>query len=267
MNPEERANPWKKREQAQPVTDLAGNAFARDRAKRTAQHAAAASTAADTQTIKEEAQRHFNQTHKTSRTGALMDPSLADASDKYHADRLARGKGSQGTTEVHGVTSLLALRAMIEFWQRNADSAVNFYESEFNYTSLTNCFVARVFGRHQPPTPETVSDSYFECLEGNCLELPRFVDGNGATIRKRGDWRPQPIPPTLFPAHIWPQEEAAARQEEFQEALAVMLGTSGARNAEDAANRRTPLAEQQKQVRANYKADALPRDVIGSGVL
>jgi hypothetical protein len=267
MNSEEKASPWKKREQERPVTDIAANPFERERAKIAARNAASASTAADTQTIRDEAQRHFNQTHKTSRTGALMDPSLADASEKYHADRLARRKGSQGTAEVHGVTSLLALRAMIEFWQRNADSAVNFYESEFNYTSLTNCFVTRVFGWHHPPTPETVSDSYFECLEGNNLELPRFVDGNGATIRKRGDWKPQPIPPTLFPAYIWPQEEATARQKEFQEALAVMLGTGAARKAEDAANRRTPLAEQQKQVRANYKPDALPRDVIGSGVL
>ena len=33
------------------------------------------------------------------------------------------------------VSSLLALRAMIEFWQRNADSAVNFFEAEFNYTT------------------------------------------------------------------------------------------------------------------------------------
>jgi hypothetical protein len=154
---------------------------------------------------------------------------------------------------------------MIEFWQRNADSAVNFFESEFNYTSLTNCFVTRVFGRHQPPTPETVSDSFFECREGNHLELPRVVDASGGVVRRRGE--PQPIPPTLYPKFVWPQEQAVAREAELQEAFTIMLGTNARRKAEDAANRKVPLAEMQKQVRAGYKPDALPADVIGSRVL
>ena len=263
MSQEENANVWKKHETKKPVTDITANPFERNLANIAARNAAAAASAADAQRVKDRTEKHFDATHRVSRTGALMDPTLAAADEKYHAELLARGKG---TTEVRGVTSLLALRAMIEFWQRNADSALNFFESEFNYTSLTNCFVTRVFGRHQPPTPETVSDSYFECLEGNHLELPRVVDANGATIRKRG-FRSQPIPPTLFPRFIWPQEEAAARDAELRESLAVMLGTSARRKAEEATARKTPLAEQQKQVRANYKPDAVPRDVIGSGGL
>jgi catechol 2,3-dioxygenase-like lactoylglutathione lyase family enzyme len=256
-------NVFQRRESQEPITDLTKNAFERNRDAIAARNAAAAATAVDTKRIKDDAQNHFDVTHRRGPTGTVMDPALAAASKNYHADQLARRK--QATSEVRGVTSLLALRAMIEFWQRNADSAVNFYESEFNYTSLTNCFVTRVFGRHQAPTPETVSHSYFECLEGNHLELPRAVDANGGIVRRRG--QAQPIPPTLYPRFAWPQEEAAARDAEVHEALAVMLGTSARRKAEEAAARKTPLAEQQKQVRANYKPDAVPRDVIGSGVL
>ncbi len=73
--------------------------------------------------------------------------------------------------------------ACIEFWEDHADNAVNFYRSEFNYSSLINCFVTRVFGRHRPPTVEEVAEAYAECLGGNHLELQRLVDGNGATKR------------------------------------------------------------------------------------
>lgn len=251
-------------EHKQPIEDININPFERDRARVAARHAAAAATAVDTKRIKQDEQRHFDATHRqTPSHSAVMDPSLAAASKNYHADRLARR--NQATSEVRGVTSMLALRAMIEFWQRNADSAINFFESEFNYTSLTNCFVTRVFGRHQPPTPETVSDSFFECREGNHLELPRVVDANGGIVRRRGE--PQPIPPTLYPKFVWPQEEAAAREAELQEAFTIMLGTNARRKAEDAANRKVPLAEMQKQVRAGYKPDALPADLIGSKVL
>jgi hypothetical protein len=251
-------------EHKQPIEDVNTNPFERDRARVAARHAAAAATAVDTKRIKQDEQRHFAARHRqTPSKSAVMDPTLADAYDKHHADRQARRNLS--ATEVHGVTSLLALRAMIEFWQRNADSAVNFFESEFNYTSLTNCFVTRVFGRHQAPTPETVSDSFFECREGNHLELPRVVDANGGIVRRRGE--PQPIPPTLYPKFIWPQEEAAARDAELQEAFAVMTGTSTRRKAEDATNKAKPLAELQKEVRSQFKPDALPADVIGSRVL
>jgi hypothetical protein len=260
---DDRQNAFQRREAKKPITDINKNAFERDRDRVAAQHAAAAASAADTKKIKEDAQEHFDATHRRGPTGRPMDPTLAAASEKYHAERLARGNAP---AEVRGVTTMHALQACIEFWQRNADGALNFFESEFNYTSLTNCFVTRVFGRHQPPTPETVSDSYFECLEGNYLELPRIVDGNGATIRKRG-FQSQPIPPTLFPRFIFPQEEAAAREVELRHAVDIMLNRDPARKAEDAANRKTPLAEQQKLVRANYRPDAVPRDVIGSGVL
>jgi hypothetical protein len=263
MSDAEQASPWKKHEAQRTITDITKNPFERNRDRVAARNTAAAASAANTKKIADESQRHFNQTHQTTNTGALMDRSLADAKAAYDADRLARR--NQAPAEVHGVTSMRTIQACIEFWEDHADNAVNFYRSEFNYASLINCFVTRVFGRHHPPTVEEVAEAYAECITGNHLELQRLVDGNGATVRKRGT--PQPIPPTLFPAYVWPAQEAAARQEEFQEALAVMLGTSASRKAEDAANRKTPLAEQQKQVRSNYMPDAVPKDVIGSGVL
>jgi hypothetical protein len=257
-------NVFQRRESQKPVTDLTKNAFERNRDRVSAQHAAAAASAADSEKIKDDAQRHFDATHRRTMTGAVMDPSLAAASDKYHADRQARR--NHGTTEAHGLTSMRTIQACIEFWEDHADNGVNFYRSEFNYASLVNCFVTRVFGRHRPPTVEEVAEAYAECITGNHLELQRLVDGNGATIRKRG-FQSQPIPPTLFPKFVWPSEEAAARDAELRRALDIMLNRDPARKAEDAANRKTPLAEQQKQVRANYKPNALPRDVIGSGVL
>jgi hypothetical protein len=262
MSQEENASAWKRHETKKAITDINKNPFERNRDNIAARNAAATASAADTKKIKEGAQKHFDATHRVSRTGRLMDPALAAASDKYHADWLARQ--NQPTTDVR-VTSMLSLRAIIEFWQRKADSAVHFFESVFNYTSLVNCLTTRIFGRGRPAIPEEVSEAYFECLEGNHLELPRVVDANGATIRKRG--QAQPIPPTLFPKFVWPQEEAAARDAELREAFAVMMGTSARRKAEEAAARKTPLAEQQKQVRSSYKPDAVPRDVIGSGVL
>jgi hypothetical protein len=262
MTREENASVWKKHETKRDITEFDKNAFGREHDRRVALNAAAAASAVDTKKIKDDAQKHFATTHRQTPSGsAVQDPSLEVASKNYQADRMARR--SQGTPQVPAPVSFHAIKAMIEYWLNHANSAVNFFESEFNFTSLTNCFVTRVFGRHQPPTPETVSDSYFECLEGNYLELPRVVDANGATIRKRG-FRSQPVPPTLFPKFTFPAEEAAAREAQLQEAFTIMLGTNARRKAEDAANRRVPLAEQQKQVRANYRPDALPADVRGT---
>lgn len=237
-------------ENKQPVEDISENAFVRDRARIAARNAAAAASAVDTKRIKQDEQRHFEAAHRqTPSKSAVMDPTLAAAKAASDADRLARR--SQGTPQALAPVSLHAIRAMIEYWLKHADSAANFFESEFNYTSLVNCAITLMFGRGRPVSPETVSEAYFECLDKNCLELPRVVDANGGIVRRRGE--PQPIPPTLYPKFIWPQEENTKREVELQEALAVMLGTSAKRKAEDAANRKVPLAEMQKQVRANYK--------------
>jgi len=142
------------------------------------------------------------------------------------------------------VISWRSLQALVEFWQRHADAAVNFYESEFNYSSLTNCLVTLVFGRGRPAVVETVAEAYQECLASNHFELPRVVDGSGATIRKRGE--PTPLPPTLYPAYVWPAEvaaaEAAAVQQQVDEWLAGKKKAQK-RNFDDLA----------KEVRAGYK--------------
>jgi hypothetical protein len=262
----ERKNAWGRGPDAEPersVADVTKNAFERNRDRIAAQHATAAASAADTKKIKDEAQRHFDATHKRTTTGAVMDQNLADAEAAYTADRQARR--NQSTTEVHGVTTMRSLQANIQFWEDNADNAANFFRSEFNYVSLVNCYVTRVFGRHRPPTVEEVAEAYAECIAGNHLELPRRVDGNGATIRKRGE-RTQ-LPPTLYPAFCWPQEEIAARDAELRRALDTMLNRDPARQAEDATNRNRPLSELQREVRSQFKPNAVPRDVIGSGVL
>jgi hypothetical protein len=252
-------------EHKQPVEDITENAFERNRKAIAARNAAVASAAIDSKKIKDDAQKHFDATHRqTPSRSAVMDPSLAAASKNYHADRLARR--SRGTLQVPAPVSLHAIKAMIEYWLKHGDSARSFFESTFNYTSLINATITLMFGRGRPVSPETVAEAYFVCADGNYLELPRVVDANGATIRKRG-FQSQPVPPTLFAKFVWPQEEAAVREAELQEAFTIMLGTNARRKAEDAANRKVPLAEMQKQVRAGYKPDALPADLIGSKVL
>jgi hypothetical protein len=164
---------------------------------------------------------------------------LKAASD---ADREQR-RNATATTPV--TTSWRSLQALIEFWQRHADNAVNFYESEFNYTSLINCLTTMIFGKQRPAIVETVGEAYSECIVGNHLELPRRTDGNGATIRKRGE--STPLPPTLYPAYVWPAEAEAARTEELNRQAAEWL--SGKKAAEA-----RPFSALQAEVRSGFKA-------------
>ena len=166
---------------------------------------------------------------------------LKAASD---ADRVARR--NQGVVTPAQATSWRSLQALIEYWQRNADNALNFLESEFNYTSLTNCLVTLICGKLQPAIVETVAEAFAICLTGNHLELPRRVDGNGATIRKRSDWKPQPLPPTLYPAHVWPAEVEAATQADLKSQMDEWL--AGKKLAQT-----RPLAELRAEVRGGFR--------------
>jgi hypothetical protein len=180
----------------------------------------------------------------TAAGGTRLPDDLAALKKASDADRAARR--NQGAATPTTVTSCRSLQALLEFWQRNTDNAVNFYESEFNYTSLTNCLVTLVFGKHRPATVETVAEAYNICIVGNYLELPRRVDGNGATIRKRGDWKPQSIPPTLYPAYVWPAEVEAVTTQERENQMAEWLAGKKLAQAR-------PFSELQAEVRRGYK--------------
>jgi hypothetical protein len=250
----EKKNPWGRgpdAEREQPITDLTKNPFERHHDKTVKRNNVAAAAAADTKKIKDEAQKHFNASHQTTMTGTLMDQPLIKARD---ANQVARG--NQGPAAPTPVTSWRSLQAMMEFWEDHSDNAVNFFRSEFNYTSLTNCLVTLVFGRQRPAIVETVAEAYHECVVGNHLELPRRVDGSGATIRRRGE--PTPLPPTLYPAYVWPAQVEAASREELNRQVIEWL-------AEKKLAQKRPLAELQAEVRKNYKT-ARPEDRTWNGV-
>ncbi len=239
----EKKNSWGRGSEAErerPITDLAKNAFEQRRDKVVARNAAAA--AANTVKIKVEAQEHFDKTHRpTTMTGAAMDQPLIDARGEFDADRAARRK--QGSAAPAPITSLRSLQAIIEFWEDHADYAVNFFRSEFNYTSLSNCLTTLVFGRQRPAIVETVAEAYSECLAGNHLELPRRVDGNGATIRKRGE--PVPLPPTLYPGYIWAAQAEAATQADLKRQMDEWLAGKKLAQARD-------FSELQAEVRGGF---------------
>jgi hypothetical protein len=245
-----------------PIDDLGKNSFERHRDALSARGAAAVAEREKHEQARQVQRTNYEATHQLTTGNLVMDGALTSAHAAYVEDRAARK--NQPATEVRPETSARALQACIEFWQRNSESGKTFHESEFNYASLTRCFVARVFGRGLPATPEEVSEAYSECLEKNCLELPRRIDGNGATIRRRGE--PSPLPPTLYPQYVWPAQEQAARDAEFTTALAQMMGTDANRKREDSNNRQKSLSELQAEVRAGYR-DKLPLDVRGSGVV
>ncbi len=210
----------------------------------------AARAASNTQDQREQARESqradWTHTSDVPRTpgGIAAGADLAALKAASDADRAARRNQSSVTPAP--VSSWRSLQALVEFWQRNADNAVNFYESEFNYTSLTNCVVTLIFGRGRPATVETVAEAFAICLSGNHLELLRRVDSNGATIRKRGDWKPQSIPPTVYPAYIWPAEVEAATVQERENQMAEWLAGKQIAQAR-------PFAELQAEVRRGFK--------------
>lgn len=209
----------------------------------------AARTASDSQAQREQARQTQRQkwnhqgSSPTSAAGVVMDKSVTDAKQAYDADRQARGRDASMPM---AITSWRSIQALIEYWQRHADNARDFYESEFNYTSLCNAVVTLIFGRRRPATVETVAEAHAACFTGNYLELPRLVDGNGATIRKRG-WSPQPVPPAVFPAYIWPAQAEAASQDELKRQMDDWL--AGKKPA-----RERPFHELQAEVRSGFKA-------------
>jgi hypothetical protein len=242
----ERKNAWGRGPEAErerPITDINKNPFGAARDKIVERNAAAAVAAADTKKIKDEAQKHFNATHQTTMNGTMMDQPLVEANKAYIADRAARK--NQGPAAPAPVTSWRSLQALVEYWQRNADNALNFYESEFNYASLTNCLVTLIFGRQRPAIVETVAEAYSECIVGNHLEPPRRTDGNGATIRKRGE--PTSLPPTLYPAYIWPAQVEAATQADLKRQMDEWLAGKKLAQAR-------PLSELRAEVQSGFRA-------------
>lgn len=160
-------------------------------------------------------------------------------------DRQANGVT---TPQPQQVVSVQALQAPLEYWFNHADAAANFYQSEFNYTSLVNCFTTLVFREAKPAIPETVAEAHEICVRGNHLEFQRRTDANGATVRRRGE-PAHNIPPTLYPAYAWPAQEAAASEAALQQMI-------DSRETEIKRAKAMPFNQLKAEATANRKPEA-----------
>jgi hypothetical protein len=125
-----RKNPWNRgpdAEPEQPVTDLTENAFKRQRTAIAARHVADAATAADTKKIKAEAQRHFDETHKRTTTGTVMNESLATAKTAYDADRQSRNNSTTALAPELDPYIAEKLEAMVLLWLTSTPDGQNLY--------------------------------------------------------------------------------------------------------------------------------------------
>jgi len=222
------------------------NAFTRNDRVRAARKAFASAQPVEDYAARREADRRKWVEHDGSprtSTGTLLDAQTQKLKSASDADRIARRSPVQ-TAAPPLAESWRTVQALIEFWDVHADNAVNFFRSEFNYTSLVNCLLTLIFAKGRPPLVETVAEAFELCVAGNHLETMRITDANGATIRKRGE--PVPTPPTLYPAYVFPAQADAANRAEMERQIATWL-------QEKKAAEKLSFADLQRRARANYK--------------
>jgi hypothetical protein len=250
QNMSTRKNPWGRgpdAEPEQPVTDLTENAFKRQRTAIAARHVADAATAADTKKIKAAAQKHFDETHRRTTTGVLMDPALA-AAEKEHTDaRVARNNSTEAQAPENDPFIAEKLRAMVRLWLTETPDGQNLYtifeDSPLTNVSLSNATQYLLKAGH-PLSLQMIQNAYTFCAQNNKLELRGRRDEDGCIVRARGE--ATPLPPTLFPPVQWSDDEAADNAERIEKARS-------ASEAEAESAKALPLAELQKQVRAKFK--------------
>jgi hypothetical protein len=242
-------NPWGRGpdEPEQPITDLTKNPHARQRDRIAARHVSDAATAADIRKIEAETQRRYDAAHRRATTGALMDPALAEANDKYDADRKARKHSTAAPSPELDPYIAEKLKALVLLWKTETRDGQNLYtiyeDSPLTKMSLGNATQFLLKSGHALNL-QMIQSAYNFCVKENHLELKGRRDDDGCIVRKRGE--AAQTPPTLFPAVAWADDIAADEAERIQKAIK-------AANAEAESAKALPLDELQKQVRAKFK--------------
>jgi hypothetical protein len=231
----------------QPVTDLTENAFKRQRTAIAERHVADAATAADPKKIKDAAQKHFDETHRRTTTGVLMDPALAAAEKEHRDARVARNNSTAATAPENDPFIAEKLKALVLLWKSETSDGRNLYErfedSPLTKMSLSNATQYLLKTGH-PLSLQLIQSAYNVCLEKNHLEPRGRHDEDGCIVRARGE--ATPLPPTLFPPVQWADDAAADDAERIEKARS-------ASEAEAAHARKLPLGALQKEVRSKYK--------------
>jgi hypothetical protein len=172
---------------------------------------------------------------------AAREQRKADNKAKWQRRELPRGAGGTGLSqELQGLKAASdadrerrrrgpavlpatsTIIATIDAWARQQS---HFFESAFNYKSLVNAIVTGLAEEWFVLSVESVADLYVRLLAGGYLELPsdEYFDqsangGAGAIVRKRSGLVSRSAP-VMFPAYIWPANEAAQREQEIAQAL------------------------------------------------
>jgi hypothetical protein len=130
------------------------------------------------------------------------------------------------------------LEACITSWR--LQDGQRFIPVEFNVTSLNNAIQTRL-GRGEEVSPQLVDAAYQDCIAGNNL----YTLAHAQTVFPRGVVS-RPLPPTLFPTFIWPDEaqsiaeaDARANVERTEAERKKLLGMD--------------FAELQKRARSGFK--------------
>jgi hypothetical protein len=132
------------------------------------------------------------------------------------------------------------LHACVMSWRLQWPYGQQFINVEFNAVSLNNAIQTRL-ARGEDVSPQLVDAAYQECIAGNHL----YTLAHTQTVRPRGTVS-RPLPPTLFPKYVWPDEAQSLAEAEARASI-----------ERDATERQHLLAmdfaDLQKQARQGFK--------------
>jgi hypothetical protein len=132
------------------------------------------------------------------------------------------------------------LKACVLTWRLQWPNGQQFINVEFNAVSLNNAIQTRL-ARGEEVSPQLVDAAYQDCITGNYL----YTLDHFQTVRPRGTVR-RPLPPTLFPKYVWPDEAQSLAEAEARASV-----------ERDATERQRLLAmdfaDLQKQARQGFK--------------
>lgn len=105
------------------------------------------------------------------------------------------------------------LNACVMSWRLQWPNGQRFINVEFNPVSLNNAIQTRL-AQGEEASPQLVDAAYQDCITGNHLYTSEHI----RTVWPRGSVR-RPLPPTLFPKYVWPDEAQSIAEAEARASI------------------------------------------------